>query len=100
MSGRVGPEPTNERTGVKMEPQETILSDMHVRATSGTTSYTWLDPACVAGDDSISSCAVDADGDVAVKRRRRSRCLQLAHSKDGTSLADVGLQVWRGALLL
>ena len=34
-----------------MEPQETILSDMHVRATSGTTSYTWLDPACVAGDD-------------------------------------------------
>ena len=100
MSGRVGPERTNERTGVKMEPQETILSDMHVRATSGTTSYTWLDPACVAGDDSISSCAVDADGDVAVKRRRRSKCLQLAHSKDGTSLADVGLQVWRGALLL
>lgn len=86
---------------MKMEPtcNETVLSDMHVRATSGTTSYKWL-AACVVDDDCISSCAVDADGDVAVKRRRRSRCLQLSHSKDGTSLADVGLQVWRGALLL
>ena len=44
----------------------------------------------------------DADGGMCTKRRRSSdvRSLVVTHSSDGTTLADVGLQVWRGALLL
>lgn len=44
------------------------------------------------------SSVIDADGDLIVERRRRG-VIQIEHQQS-TNLSLVGLQVWRGALLL
>ena len=80
-----------------MLPDERVLSDVHLRhdeAIEPCTCFTWS-----------SRAAIDSDGDLVVKRRRRRDdgegrgTLKLHHTLD-TRLADVGLQVWRGALLI
>lgn len=51
------------------------------------------------GDDARSdSHQVDVDGDVVVKRKRRD-AIEIEH-QESTDLTMVGLQVWRGALIL
>ncbi|XP_055319004.1 methyltransferase-like protein 22 isoform X2 [Sitodiplosis mosellana] len=48
--------------------------------------------------DSLKQSIIDADGDLIVERRRRE-VIQIEHQQS-TNLLLVGLQVWRGALLL
>jgi predicted nicotinamide N-methyase len=83
-----------------MLPSECVLSDVHLRhetAQDAPTPFEWRAPAL---DPSTSRDALeDADGDRLVKRRRRGGVLRLHHTLE-TRLNDVGLQVWRGALLL
>lgn len=50
------------------------------------------------GDEARSSAHLDVDGDVIVKRKRRD-AIEIEHLKS-TDLTMVGLQVWRGALIL
>lgn len=50
------------------------------------------------GDKEVKPLIIDADGDLIVERKR-SATIKIAHH-DATELALVGLQVWRGALLL
>ena len=78
-----------------MQPDELVLSDVHLRhtASDSPTAFAWHEAP-------IGSTAVlDADGDVCVKRRRRGGIIHLRHALE-THLSNVGLQVWRGALLL
>lgn len=58
---------------------------------------------CYPDDDysptkSPDSLVIDKDGDLIVERKRRG-VIKIAH-QDATELSLVGLQVWRGALLL
>lgn len=50
------------------------------------------------GDKETKPLIIDEDGDLIVERKR-SATIKIAHH-DATELALVGLQVWRGALLL
>ena len=87
-----------------MRAEETVLSDVHLHAhADAPTTFVWRYPSLLG--------ALDADGDRVVKRRRRmgeleeeddfgaKYTLSLHHSL-ATTLADVGLQVWQGALVL
>ena len=80
-----------------MQPDERVLSDVHLRATAGApTVFEWRAAAQPA------SVELDVDGDAVLSRRRKpepSGSLKLRHTLDSV-LVDVGLQVWRGALLL
>ena len=80
-----------------MRANERVLSDVHLRAPEGEpTVFEWR-AVPVA-----SSLEIDADGDAVLSRRHKSEpsgSLTLRHTLD-SKLVDVGLQVWRGALLL
>ena len=67
---------------------DAILSDIHVGSETGDTLY--------ALRYRTAGSATDADGDLDPPRRRT---LLVEHAR-ATPLADVGLQVWRGALVV
>ena len=85
-------------------PTDLHLSDVHLHCPGSTSAadeestYTYLS---FAADEVSSAPVADVDGDPILKRRRagRSGALKLRHAL-ATPLPDVGLQVWRGALLL
>uniref|UniRef100_A0A7S0PV32 Calmodulin-lysine N-methyltransferase n=1 Tax=Coccolithus braarudii TaxID=221442 RepID=A0A7S0PV32_9EUKA len=113
-----------------MNEEDVVLSDVHLRgssvpgatpissatspplsATSMSTFEYKFDAESSDEDESIDErkamrapfkgCESDAEGDACVRRRRRSRRarIHVQHSLE-TPLRDVGLQVWRGALVL
>jgi len=75
---------------------ESVLSDVHLRhdANGEATVFAWRSASVNAPPHGR-----DADGDCLVVRRPRRNELHVHHSLE-TKLLDVGLQVWRGALLL
>lgn len=103
-------------------PGETHLSDVHLRATESEPGSEPAAPHCTstfcfagtrAGSSSSDSddvgpsgqTRVDSEGDLCLRRKRRRRSVDsegritIRHA-GATVLGDVGLQVWRGALLL
>jgi len=83
-----------------------VLSDMHLLHPAGseytTTAFAFSqnldEPAAQEAEDGVG---FDADGDRIVKRRRRGgRGEVLVRHECETPLAGVGMQIWRGALLL
>ena len=78
------------------------LSDVHLHCPGSTSAADEISRFAFSTDSAeTSATAADSDGDQVVKRRRagRSGTLKLRHAL-ATPLPDVGLQVWRGALLL
>lgn len=98
---------------------ELHLSDVHLRSEEDedakaagcevtcTTSFAFS--RAVSADtqniDTPSPTMIDEDGDICVRRKRRRRSSQMGEQvvvrhAGATMLCDVGLQVWRGALVL
>ena len=78
------------------------LSDVHLHCpgTSSAADEVSRFAFTTDGAESSASAAADDDGDQILKRRRgRTGAIKLRHAL-ATPLPDVGLQVWRGALLL
>ena len=78
------------------------LSDVHLHCPGSTSAADEVSRFAFSTDSAESSATTaDDDGDPIIKRRRagRSGALKLRHAL-ATPLPDVGLQVWRGALLL
>jgi|TARA_B110001469_G_C9636153_1_gene319027 predicted nicotinamide N-methyase len=78
------------------------LSDVHLHCPGSTSAADEISRFAFSTDSAeTSAAAADGDGDQVLKRRRagRSGALKLRHAL-ATPLPDVGLQVWRGALLL
>ena len=78
------------------------LSDVHLHCPGSTSAADEVSRFAFSTDSAeTSATAADSDGDQVLKRRRagRSGTLKLRHAL-ATPLPDVGLQVWRGALLL
>ncbi|KAK9814145.1 hypothetical protein WJX72_001243 [[Myrmecia] bisecta] len=100
-----------------MEAEELVLSEVHVTCCppgqrAWTTTYRLPDTAITTQDVSVgqgaaagvdsSSQLVDEEGDLIVRRRiskGAGHCLVIHHQL-ATPLKTVGLQIWRGALLL
>ena len=98
-----------------MAPEDLHLSDVHLRAEEGPSdgdtppgvtvfAYGLGGAAEVAEDADGDDSGVDSDGDVCVRRKRRRRThaagrVSIRHALE-TPLGGVGLQVWRGALVL
>lgn len=102
---------------MKSRAEELHLSDVHLRAKEDADAMkagsmvpcdtTFTCSIASAGTGTVDSCdqvTFDSDGDVCVKRRRKQRMNSLGkvviRHAASTKLDDVGLQVWRGALLL
>lgn len=98
-------------------PSDKHLSEVHLRAEpdgsaddecSCSTRFAFVGDADADADadDAPTPCVADRDGDLEPRRRKRARhvaarsgVVTIRHSL-ATALPDVGLQVWRGALLL
>jgi hypothetical protein len=80
------------------EDSDDVLSDVHLQLTQrdGVTTLCWEEEQTTKNECVV----VDADGDLEPPRKRSKKAaVALAH-RLATPVADVGLQVWRGALLL
>jgi len=75
---------------VPEEEEVVVSSEVQVGASS--TEYWWWQE-----DPFLAS--IDGDGDLEVPRRRK-KSVVVEHASGATSLSRVGLQVWRGALVL
>ncbi|XP_031622643.1 methyltransferase-like protein 22 isoform X2 [Contarinia nasturtii] len=78
-------------------------TNFHSSATKNGTllsRFSFINPIdhCDEIESKSKSSIIDADGDLIVERRRRG-VIQIEHQQS-TNLSLVGLQVWRGALLL
>ena len=84
-------------------PTDVHLSEVHLHIAGSTSGAEEVSSfAYSTADSQRGEEEQDEDGDQVVKRRRmvgRSGVLKLKHAL-ATPLPDVGLQVWRGALLL
>ena len=80
------------------EEDSDVLSDVHLQLAQrdGVTTLCWEEEQTTKNECVV----VDADGDLEPPRKRSKKAaVALAH-RLATPVADVGLQVWRGALLL
>ncbi|XP_034250071.1 methyltransferase-like protein 22 [Thrips palmi] len=64
-----------------------------------TTKFYFKCPLAPGEGKQLEQLEQDSDGDLVVERRNREEVIRIEHSAS-TSLRMVGLQVWRGALLL
>lgn len=79
-----------------MAREPSLLSDVHVYAKTRRSRFQWCTPR---------ACAVDEDGDLDVARIGEevdgiSESLTILHANGGTTLDQVGLQVWTGSVML
>ena len=87
-------EHADEEDAILSDGADAILSDIHVGSDQSDTLWTLRYQRAVGG----ASGATDADGDLDPPRKR-TLTLLIEHAR-ATPLAQVGLQVWRGALVV
>ena len=102
-SARGPPRASKHHTeGMPSTAADLHLSDVHLHCPGSTSAADEVSRFAFSTDSAeTSATAADGDGDQVLKRRRagRSGALKLRHAL-ATPLPTVGLQVWRGALLL